>query len=87
LVLEQHEDPATASGVIASAAAAQNRVRFGKASRDDDLVRSGSGCTARPSFEWLMAGLRAGEVGAVLCFDVSRLSMGTPSRLNSGRFC
>ncbi len=41
---------------------------------DDDLGRSASGFTARPSFEQLVAGLCAGEVGAVLCFDASRLS-------------
>jgi DNA invertase Pin-like site-specific DNA recombinase len=41
---------------------------------DDDLGRSASGFTARPSFERLVAGLCAGEVGAVLCFDASGLS-------------
>jgi DNA invertase Pin-like site-specific DNA recombinase len=29
---------------------------------------------ARPGFEKLVAGLCAGEVGAVLCFDASRLA-------------
>ena len=41
---------------------------------DDDLGRSAGGFTARPGFERLVAGLCAGEVGAVLCFDASRLS-------------
>jgi DNA invertase Pin-like site-specific DNA recombinase len=41
---------------------------------DDDLGRSASGTVARPGFEKLVAWLRAGEVGAVLCFDASRLA-------------
>ena len=41
---------------------------------DDDLGRSASGTMARPGFERLVAGLCAGEVGAVLCFDASRLA-------------
>ena len=41
---------------------------------DDDLGRSASGFIARPGFERLVAGLCAGEVGAVLCFDASRLA-------------
>lgn len=41
---------------------------------DDDLGRSGSGTVARPGFERLVASLCAGEVGAVLCFDASRLA-------------
>ena len=41
---------------------------------DDDLGRSASGTVARPGFERLVAGLCAGEVGAVLCFDASRLA-------------
>jgi DNA invertase Pin-like site-specific DNA recombinase len=41
---------------------------------DDDLGRSASGMTARPGFERLVAWLCAGEVGAVLCFDASRLA-------------
>jgi DNA invertase Pin-like site-specific DNA recombinase len=41
---------------------------------DDDLGRSASGIVARPGFERLVAWLRAGEVGAVLCFDASRLA-------------
>jgi DNA invertase Pin-like site-specific DNA recombinase len=41
---------------------------------DDDLGRSASGMVARPGFERLVAGLCAGEVGAVLCFDASRLA-------------
>lgn len=41
---------------------------------DDDLGRSASGTVARPGFERLMAWLCAGEVGAVLCFDASRLA-------------
>jgi DNA invertase Pin-like site-specific DNA recombinase len=41
---------------------------------DDDLGRSASGAVARPGFERLVASLCAGEVGAVLCFDASRLA-------------
>lgn len=41
---------------------------------DDDLGRSGSGMVARPGFDRLVAWLCAGEVGAVLCFDASRLA-------------
>src|SRR5258708_36938563 len=41
---------------------------------DDDLWRSASGTMARPGFDRLVAWLRAGDVGAVLCFDASRLA-------------
>lgn len=41
---------------------------------DDDLGRSASGMTSRPGFDRLVAWLCAGEVGAVLCFDASRLA-------------
>jgi DNA invertase Pin-like site-specific DNA recombinase len=41
---------------------------------DDDLGRSASGTVARPGFERLVAWLCAGEVGAVLGFDASRLA-------------
>ena len=41
---------------------------------DDDLGRSGSGTVARPGFDRLVAWLCAGDVGAVLCFDASRLA-------------
>ncbi|WP_085033738.1 recombinase family protein [Ensifer aridi] len=41
---------------------------------DDDLGRSASGMVARPGFERLVAALCAGEVGAVVCFDASRLA-------------
>src|SRR3954449_5129632 len=41
---------------------------------DHDLGRSASGTMARPGFERLVAWLCAGEVGAVLCFDASRLA-------------
>ena len=41
---------------------------------DDDLGRSASGAVARPGFEKLVAWLCAGEVGAVVCFDASRLA-------------
>ncbi len=41
---------------------------------DDDLGRSASGMVARPGFERLVAWLCAGDVGAVLCFDASRLA-------------
>jgi DNA invertase Pin-like site-specific DNA recombinase len=47
---------------------------------DDDLGRSASGMVARPGFEWLVAGLCAGAVGAVLCFDASRLTSIAGSR-------
>lgn len=41
---------------------------------DDDLGRTASGTAARPGFDRLVAWLCAGDVGAVLCFDASRLS-------------
>lgn len=41
---------------------------------DDDLGRSASGMVARPGFERLVAWLCAGDVGAVFCFDASRLA-------------
>jgi DNA invertase Pin-like site-specific DNA recombinase len=41
---------------------------------DDDLGRSASGTAARPGFDRLVAWLCAGEIGAVLCFDASRLA-------------
>lgn len=41
---------------------------------DDDLGRSASGSVNRPGFDRLVAAVCAGEVGAVLCFDASRLS-------------
>ncbi len=41
---------------------------------DDDLGRSAGGASARPGFERLVAWLCAGEVGAVLCLDASRLA-------------
>ena len=41
---------------------------------DDDLGRSASGMVARPGFDRLVAWLCAGDVGAVLCFDASRLA-------------
>jgi excisionase family DNA binding protein len=41
---------------------------------DDDLGRSASGAVARPGFDRLVAWLCAGTVGAVLCFDASRLA-------------
>src|SRR6202453_5047240 len=41
---------------------------------DDDRGRSASGTVARPGFEKLVAWLCAGTVGAVLCFDASRLA-------------
>src|SRR4051794_5226418 len=41
---------------------------------DDDLGRSAGGTIARPGFERLVAWLCAGEVGAVLCLDASRLA-------------
>jgi DNA invertase Pin-like site-specific DNA recombinase len=41
---------------------------------DDDLGRSASGTVARPGFDRLVAWLCAGKVGAVVCFDASRLA-------------
>lgn len=41
---------------------------------DDDLGRSASGSVARPGFERLVSEVCTGDVGAVLCFDASRLS-------------
>src|SRR5271167_4008171 len=41
---------------------------------DDDLGRSASGTVARPGFDRLVAWLCTGKVGAVLCFDASRLA-------------
>jgi len=41
---------------------------------DEDLGRSASGAVDRPGFDRLVAWLCAGEVGAVLCFDASRLA-------------
>ena len=41
---------------------------------DDDLGRSASGTVERPGFDRLVAWLCAGKVGAVLCFDASRLA-------------
>src|SRR5690242_19058996 len=41
---------------------------------DEDLGRSASGTVARPGFDRLVAWLCAGKVGAVLCFDASRLA-------------
>ncbi|TDY15538.1 resolvase-like protein [Paraburkholderia sp. BL6665CI2N2] len=41
---------------------------------DDDMGRSASGAVARPGFERIVALLCAGEVGAVLCMDASRLA-------------
>ena len=41
---------------------------------DEDLGRSASGSVDRPGFERLVASVCAGDVGAVLCFDASRLS-------------
>lgn len=41
---------------------------------DDDMGRSASGTVARPGFDRLVAWLCGGKVGAVLCFDASRLA-------------
>ena len=41
---------------------------------DDDLGLSAGGMVARPGFERLVAWLCAGEVGAVLCFEASRVA-------------
>src|SRR5262245_6357735 len=41
---------------------------------DDDLGRSASGAVERPGFDRLVAALCAGQAGAVLCLDASRLA-------------
>jgi DNA invertase Pin-like site-specific DNA recombinase len=41
---------------------------------DDDLGRSADGAVERPGFDRLVAALCAGQVGAVLCLDASRLA-------------
>lgn len=41
---------------------------------DDDLGRSASGLTTRPSFEALVAQLCQGRVGALFCLEASRLA-------------
>jgi DNA invertase Pin-like site-specific DNA recombinase len=41
---------------------------------DDDLGRTASGVVERPGFDRLVASLCAGQVGAVLCLDASRLA-------------
>lgn len=41
---------------------------------DDDLGRSGSGAVARPGFTRLLSAVCAGEVGAVLAIEASRLA-------------
>jgi DNA invertase Pin-like site-specific DNA recombinase len=41
---------------------------------DDDLGRTASGTVERPGFNRLVAALCAGQVGAVLCLDASRLA-------------
>jgi DNA invertase Pin-like site-specific DNA recombinase len=41
---------------------------------DDDLGRSASGAVERPGFDRLVAALCAGQIGAVLCLDASRLA-------------
>ncbi|ESY18760.1 hypothetical protein X751_16620 [Mesorhizobium sp. LNJC395A00] len=41
---------------------------------DNDLGPSASGMAARPGFDRLVAWLCSGTVGAVVCFDASRLA-------------
>src|SRR5947209_13598425 len=41
---------------------------------DDDLGRTASGAVDRPGFDRLVAALCAGQIGAVLCLDASRLA-------------
>jgi len=41
---------------------------------DDDLGRTADGAVERPGFDRLVAALCAGQVGAVLCLDASRLA-------------
>jgi excisionase family DNA binding protein len=41
---------------------------------DDDMGRSASGTVARPGFDRLVGWLCTGKIGAVLCFDASRLA-------------
>lgn len=54
---------------------------------DDDLGRSAGGTTARPGFQRLVAWLCAGEVGAVLCLDASRLGTVGNSVFGAVRCC
>lgn len=49
--------------------------RHGCAVIDDDLGQPASGAVARPGFERLVARLCAGEIGAVLCFKASRVTL------------
>ena len=44
---------------------------------DDDLGRTASGSVERPGFDRLVAALCAGQVGAVLCLEASRLEKRT----------
>src|SRR5215469_8851741 len=41
---------------------------------DDDLGRTACGAVERPGFNRLVAAMCAGQVGAVLCLDASRLA-------------
>jgi hypothetical protein len=41
---------------------------------DEDLGRSGLGCVDRPGFEHLVAQVRTGGVGGVICVEASRLA-------------
>ena len=41
---------------------------------DEDPGRAASGAVASPGFDRLIVDLCAGEVGAVVCFDASRLA-------------
>jgi|GEM_PF-5854454 len=50
---------------------------------NDDLGRSASGCVSRPGFERLVAQLCAGEIGAVLFLEASRL----PAMVATGIIC
>ncbi len=41
---------------------------------DDDLGRSGSGTVVRPGFQQLLSAIEQRKVGAIFCFDASRLA-------------
>ena len=52
---------------------------------DEDLGLSAGGMVARPGFERLVACLCAGDVGAVLCFEASRVADAMAARNSPNR--
>ena len=62
---------------MAAMVGAERAHALAMAERADGVLAAGraaAGMTARPGFERLVASLCAGEVGAVLCLDASRLA-------------